>query len=149
MSKQLKDLVHQLIPQEFQWKIGLLQNWKTIIGPLHDKVAIHAIQERSLILEVSHPAWAQELLHLTPLIKQRINSALNNTHIQEIRFKVTMPRAFHPKKNNYRQAFISLLKKKPQTSYTLSNREECALTSLKNEELKDAMRAFLVACKQS
>ncbi len=149
MSKPIKDFLYALVPDTMQWKILLLENWGTIIGPMKDRVTIHTITDYSLILEVSHPAWAQELLHLAPLIKDKINSLLQANYIKDIRFKVVAPHQRNKPSTATRNAYsASFLKKRKQSFYTLTVHEEKALASIQDSELQEAMRAFLISSKR-
>ena len=73
MSKCLKELLINIIPKEHSWKITLFQNWDNIIGSLKNKVIIDQIKDDVLYLGVVHPAWAQELHMLSPMLKAKIN----------------------------------------------------------------------------
>ncbi len=150
MSQPIKNFIYALVPPEMQWKITLLEHWEAIIGPMKDRVSIHAITNYHLILEVTHPAWAQELAHLTPLIKQKINTLLRADYIKDIRFNVASPRKSTNPQAIWRAKYsASFLKKRKQTSYTLNVNEEKALTSINDEDLQEVMRAFLISCKQT
>ena len=87
MASQFRDLLKGIIPQNHRWKMRLFRKWDGIIGDLKDKVSIECIHNNILVLGVSHPAWAQELYFLSDTLKNKINEALDEERIVDIRFK--------------------------------------------------------------
>jgi len=150
MAKALKELLLGIIPQEHQWKITLFKNWDEIIGPMKDKVIIEKIEESVLVLGVAHPAWAQELFLLSPMLKQKINKYLQTERITRIRFKfLDLPglRSDTLKK----QAVSRVVEHDKQVIspvITLSDREKAMLESVHNRELRLSLEQFFQRCKK-
>lgn len=148
MPKPLKELIHNIIPQEHQWKITLFKHWDEIIGPMKDKVIIEKIEESVLVLGVCHPAWAQELFLLSPMLKQKINRYLQKDRISRIRFKfldLATQRAETIKIQNSRQeAQKSPL---PEQYVVLNPSEKLILDQVNNQELRSSLEQFLQRCK--
>ncbi|MFA6527380.1 MAG: DUF721 domain-containing protein [Candidatus Babeliales bacterium] len=143
----LPSLLAHLIPAEHRWKIELLKQWDSIIGPLKEKVIIDKIQDNVLILGVVHPAWAQELLMFMPLLKQKINACCDKERITVIRFRFIDKATLHSK-----IAGIQTKKRKttapPFKHGTLNNAETKALAGIKNPNLREALEHFLYASRQ-
>jgi len=63
--------------------------WKEIVGePIALQTQPHAIRNRILFVEVSHPTWMQQLQFLKPTLLGKINGFLDEPLIEDIRFKV-------------------------------------------------------------
>jgi hypothetical protein len=141
MIKNLKKCILNIIPQEHSWKIILLENWGDIIGELKNSITIEQIKEDVLFLGVVHPAWAQELLALSPLIKQKINAYFDKERIKTIRIKL--------KKNKPVETALS---RKPWASSgkiipSLTIGEISTLNTIKSSDLREAMQEFYLKCK--
>ena len=137
MSNHIKNFLPTLLDKHHGWKVTLLKEWPTIIGTLKDKVILEKIDEDSVVLGVVHPAWIQELSLLKPIILQAINDQLENPYIKTIRIKTSSS----PKKYVSK---ISSMVYKPLETHTLSLKEKRALEGIKDSELKDAMKLFLL-----
>jgi hypothetical protein len=72
--------------------------WKEIVG---ESVALQtqprSIRNRILFLDVSHPAWMQQLQFLKATLLERINRFLGEPQIEDIRFKLGKISAPAPK----------------------------------------------------
>lgn len=149
MTKPLKEYLQTFIPDEHLWKVTLYHAWHSIIGNLKDKVHIAEINKNILFLGVIHSAWAHELSFLTPLLKEKINLALKKPHIQEIRFRVIKPKpsTFNKKLSPF--SMRNTLQNDLCPSYTfLTSHEEELLTTLKDQELRNIMKDFLLRTKR-
>ena len=113
VAKKISELLPALIPAHLHWKIKLFSHWPAIIGDMHDKVIIQEIQDSSLLLAVTHPAWAQELLYLGPILKKKINGYLENEYIKTIRFKIGIGNSAAKSLQNRRQKTRPLIVNKP------------------------------------
>lgn len=147
MAKQIQSILTQLIPDEHRWKINLLKEWDSIIGPLKGKVIVDKIQGEVLVLGVVHPAWAQELHMLMPLLKKKINACLDKERITVIRFRFidkavlcNCSAIFRPK---IRKSIIP-----PAKHDTLNHAETSALLATKDMELRAALESFLHTSRQ-
>lgn len=141
MNKSIRECILNFIPKEHSWKIILLENWGNIIGDLKKSITVEQIREDVLFLGVVHPAWAQELLVLAPLLKQKINTYFDKEYVKTIRIKLKQT-----KKSDFTK-----LHRKPETSRTietsLTEKETKILNRLSNEDLRGAMQAFYLKCK--
>lgn len=136
---QLKTLLNNYLHQE-NWRTYLLDQWPKIIGNLHTKVHIQQItKNNTLVLAVIDSCWLQELYLLSATLLQTINNALEKPHIKKLHFRLT-----GTIKNNFR---VHKQKKPPVfKKVTLHHREEHALKSIDDEELKKLLRLFCIRC---
>jgi hypothetical protein len=143
----IKNFLEAIIPAEHRWKIALFKNWDTIIGSMHDKVIIDKIEDHTLHLGVSHPAWAQELFLLTPVLKQKINSYLGSERIKTIRFKfldfssISSAKIMQAERTEKAHA-------KPHVPYVLTDVEKATLEGITDTELRSDIEKFYARCKQ-
>lgn len=144
MSKPLKLILETLIPRHHLWKFELFKRWETIIGPnLKNKVFIEKIDNNTLFLSVTHPAWAQELSFMTSLLKQQINAGFTEPKITTIRIRshtVSTPR---PQSNSSQQH--TPVPEAPQQPLTVQ--ELSLLASVPSRELQSAIASYLTRCK--
>jgi hypothetical protein len=144
MIKPIKHFLTALIPQQHLWKIELFKKWDGIIGNhLKDKISIKKIENGILYLSASHPVWAQELLLLSPLLKEQINAQLSEKKIRDIKFctapqVITTPNNVHTKHHHAHATII------PQK---LNSQEYALLASLPSPELQSAIAAYFIRCK--
>ena len=142
MTLHIKNYLPALLGVHQGWKVTLLKAWPTIIGPLKDKVILEKIEEDLVVLGVVHPAWIQELSLLKPIILQGINDQLEKPYIKNIRIKTSSaPKKYTPKGVPRED--------KSFEPYILSLKEERALESIKDTDLKKAMKLFLQRCVNS
>jgi hypothetical protein len=144
VARHIIDTLPQILPAEQCWKLSLLQNWATIVGPLKDKVHLHKVGDDHVILTVAHPSLAQELLYLSELLREKINAAIGTQRIKALHF-----RAEATKK---RSRVVPIKPKKVQPVFKKQVRfsplEKKALTSVENKELRDALSQFYITCKR-
>lgn len=144
MSKIVGQILANLIPNEYLWKIKLLNSWESVIGNLKGKVRIEKITETSLMLGVTHSTWAQELFLLSPMIKKKINRLLKEDKIKSIKFKTVKldkKTQNQPEKPKYPR------QQQRQTEYCLTISEHNKLKLINNSELADALEKFYIRCK--
>ena len=141
MASQFSDLLKCVIPQNHRWKMLLFHKWDGIIGDLKDKVFIEKIQNNVLTLGVSHPAWAQELYFLTDTLKVKINEALSEERIVDIRFKTVVFKK-QPKKDQKDKMVKMETIKEDFRKVTLSSKESICLNQVKNDELRAALLTY-------
>lgn len=144
MNNSIKNCLLNIIPKEHAWKIALFQNWENIIGNLKNKVIIEKIKNDTLFLGVIHPAWAQELNLLSPIIKSKVNTCLGQERIKNIRFKLvifkTPAQKFKNNKCSHDNLSESVCKK-------LSKTEQNVLDNLTDNELRAVMYNFYLRCE--
>jgi hypothetical protein len=144
MTKAIQELLLEIIPKQHRWKVTLLKQWPSIIGSLDGKVIIEKITDNCLYLGVCHPSWAQELFILSSVIKQKINIALAENRIENIKFRV-MPQA------QAKQVFLHIKKTNNtvKTNTSLSSKEKKCLSDVKNDILRTALEDFYIKCKNN
>jgi|SaaInlLV_10m_DNA_2_1039722.scaffolds.fasta_scaffold00637_7 hypothetical protein len=145
MSEQIGKLLLDVIPKQHRWKMDLFQNWNSIIGSLSDKVRIESINGSSLILGVMHPAWAQELFLMSHVFKNKINNALRDDKIKDIKFRTIDFKKKHPKdiqRGNCLSTVDMLCK-----SYVVTDLERKKFLNIENSDLREALEKFYVRCK--
>jgi hypothetical protein len=144
VANSIKDCLLNIIPREHTWKITLFQNWENIIGSLKTKVIIEKIKDDILFLGVTHPAWAQELHLLSPILKTKVNACLGQEKIKSIRITLINVKSQKqkPKFDKCGQDNLSefICKK-------LSNPEQNVLNSLTDNDLRNIMHEFYLRCK--
>lgn len=118
MTKEIKNVLSLILANHANWKIHLLNNWSTILGPLSSKVYLEKIQEDTLILGVQDSCWLQELYLLSGMLIKTINQTLDQPRIKHLRFKTIGIK----KKNN---------ETKPRTKYAAMNQYLSAHTNIK------------------
>lgn len=145
MSSVLSILT-KIIPEDHRWKMTLLIQWPTIIGALHDKVRIEKIEDCTLYLGVEHPSWAQELSFMTIIMRKKINTALGEERIKQIRFRVINREKQKPQKAAPVLEQTSLTE---QTSATiaLNDREKQSLASIRCLSLRNIIEECFIRSK--
>lgn len=118
------------------WRLKLVQNWQEIIGPLAVHMRLERVEENTAILGVYDAHWMQELYMFSRTIVRTINTALGGQHIQQVRFKL-VPRPSHAKEMS-----TTLIRPRHITR-PLNHRERKALDTIEDEQLKNALCAFL------
>lgn len=139
MTKSIKDLLPTILKEQDNWKFNLLSSWQEIFGTLSSKVHLEKIQEDTLILGVQDSCWLQELYLLSPVLLKTINKTLDQPRIKHLRFKT-----IGIKKEKQRTE----LKKKQtqQIEMQLSATEQKALQLLKDKQLSQALKNYLLRC---
>lgn len=138
MAKSIKELLPTFLHDE-SWQRSLLRNWPTIIGEVHTKVRLEKIEGDTLVLGVYDACWLQELYLLTPLLLTTINQNLDQPRIKHLRFKRSVA-----KKNSSAPQPVP----KPTTTYQLTDRQQQTLATIKDEQLRNALRNFLIRCNK-
>jgi len=143
MAQHIISVLAHILPSEQSWKIKILQDWAAILGPLAHKVVLQRIDDTAVVLAVAHPSLAQELLLLSDLIREKINTAIGEPRIIKITFRA----------QGYRPTNTSPHKKQsptqvPHRKPLLSPAETAHLNTINNKELRDALAAFYGTCKE-
>lgn len=143
MVRPLKDLLPILLSKQHEWKAQLLHAWPTIMGKFAPQVRLEKIEEELLVLGVFDACWMQELYLLTPTLLKKINENLDKPRIKQLRFKragiftAPMMSAIKPKERRV-QPSLSVL----------TAREQRVAQGIKDQQLRDALIAFLYQCKK-
>lgn len=141
MAELIKQFLQHYLSEKNNWKAILLQNWPTIIGNLRDRVTLEKIHDDLLVLGVCDSSWMQELYLLSPVILQTINASLDQPRIKRLRFKQIGRKKEINKKQKKQQ-------QKKQISIELTKKEKTALETIDDQQLKKALKRFLVRCYQ-
>lgn len=136
---RIRACILNIIPTEHSWKISLLESWGNIVGDLKNTVTIEQIKGDVLFLGVEHPAWAQELMALLPVIKKNINGHFNEERIKAVRIRL--------KKETPSKIVHRVQAEQKKVAVKLDYSEEFALSCVKNDDLKLAMHDFYLKCK--
>ncbi len=142
MAHNVKDLLKNFIHQEVSWKHLLIKNWNDIMGNLSDKVQLIKATKDTLVLGVHDSSWLQELYLLSPILIKQINQKLDQPYVKQLRFK----RLARTKNKTWQRKVIA--KKHKSEPVKLNSQEEKILSGVQDQELKDALRNFLVRCYQ-
>lgn len=146
MFKHISELLNSLVAPKDEWKIKLFNNWDKVIGKLKDKVIILKVENKLLVLGVTHPAWSQELFMLSDILKNRVNSLFEKEHIKYIRFET-----LKSKNKEYKSLKNKVLdnnEKKIIKKLSLTKNEYVSLTKIKDVELKENIKKFCLKCKE-
>ena len=138
----IKDIIPQLLEEKVDWHRALLQNWQSIVGTLKTRIRIEKIYDNTLIIGVYESHWMQELYLLSSVLIDSVNTFLGEPRIAHLRFKLV--------EEKKRTPFLKKsVKTRKQTALRLSVAQEKALASLKDEQLKKALRDFWGRCQES
>lgn len=139
MSRPIKDLLSTFMQPSDNWQVHLMQNWQTIFGDISRHITCEKIEKDVITLGVYDSCWMQELHSLTPTLLTAINAALNAPHITQIRFKRVVRSIKKPADKIFKAPIILQDK-------ILSTAERMALAKVDNEELRAALKKFLLRC---
>ena len=139
MARPIKDLLSTFMQPSENWQVHLMQNWQAIFGGISRHVTCEKIEQGVITLGVYDSCWMQELYSLTPTLLTAINAALNAPHINQIRFKKVVRT---PKKSAATMVKAPLILQ----DKILSTAEKMALAQVRNEELRAALKKFLLRC---
>ncbi len=143
MNKSLKNILQTIIPAEHAWKIELFKQWDDIIGPrMKNKVSIEKIVDDIMYLRVCHPAWAQEIMMLSSLLKEKINARLKEPKIATIRLHQRVVQKTAGAQKSSRSATPITV-----PPATLHQEELSMLAPLASSELQSSVAAYFVRCK--
>lgn len=137
-------LLTNIFPKEHQWKIKLFQNWKDIIGSLHEKVRIEKLEGAVIVLGVCHPTWAQELFMLSNIIKNKINAVLKEDRIKYIKFRTIK---FKPKAKPKTRPTKSVKRRNDIKNVVFSANERASLSKIKCDKLRSTLEMYYLRCK--
>lgn len=137
MSTHIKQLLSQCL-QSDNWRMQLLKNWPTIVGPLSSRVSIEKIEGSTLTLGVTDSCWLQELYMMSSLLLATINQTLDQPYIKQLRFKTAG--YVRTAKNKNEGAFCTI------KQVQLTHAERYALEQITNLELRKALEAFCIRC---
>ena len=139
MTIPIKNILEHLLGQHNNWQLQLLHNWPTIVGSIRTKVHLLKIQEDTLVIGVMDSCWLQELYLLSPLLIRTINEKLDQPRIKKLRFKTVGITDKKEKKQ-------APNKKMSCSIVHLSAYEEETLRGIKDEQLRQSLKDYLLRC---
>lgn len=143
MLKDLSHFIQNISPEDIKWKIKLLDNWKTILGPLGEKVVLLHIKEPLLVLGVPHPAWAQELSMMKNKLQQNINTFIGHDCIKQLQFQVMPAKQPPPQKPTIPNHQAS-----QNYEHQFSIQEASSLLAIHDKDLRSTFKKYLMFCTQ-
>lgn len=150
MAQPIKNILSALIPEEMAWKCELFLKWESVIGGhLKNKVFIEKIDEYVLYVGVIHPAWAQELTFLLPVLKNKINALFAQPKIQTIRIVVKPKTKLRPPTTHASQKVQGKTRATSNVPIQLSLHEQSILASIQSDELQSIVAKYLIRCKNA
>ena len=142
MPLLLKNFLDPYLVAQDDWRFFLLTNWSSIVGNLHTKMRLEKIQDDMLVIGVYNMHWMHELFMLSRSIIKTINAKLDQPYVTKVRFVIAEPREKQKAKKIMKTSI-------PERSYTLSQRERKVLDGIKDTELQEALKNFLVRCENT
>ena len=139
MAKEIKHILPHIMGKTNDWKLQLLANWPSIIGPLSSKVQIEKIEKDTMILAAEDSCLVQELYLLSPLLLKTINETLDQPRIKNLRFKSAGIRKVKKRIKDENKPEYNKIPK-------LSASENKVLEKIKNPQLQQALKDFLIRC---
>jgi hypothetical protein len=139
MSRPIKELLSTFMQPSDNWQVHLMQNWQATFGDISRHITCEKIEQHVITLGVYDSCWMQELHALAPTLLTAINAALDAPHIKQIRFKKVVR---SPKKTAAKIVKAPLMLQ----DKVLSSAERMALAQVGNEELRAALKKFLLRC---
>jgi hypothetical protein len=141
----IKNIVSEIIKTtnpQITWKTSIMQNWQDIMGAIACKIFIEKITNDSIVVGVTDSCWMQELHMLSDVLKTKINNSLDKPRIKTIQFKYSSKKITRIQK-------IKNTVPLPYAFRPLTQEEQQALTSIKDNELSEALSRFLQKCHLS
>lgn len=93
MVRAVQELLATMLTEHKTWQLYLVQEWKAIVGDVHQHMCLEKIVEDTLWISVFHPHWMQELHLLSGTIMRTINRALqkeyatSDAYVKKLRFR--------------------------------------------------------------
>ena len=144
MHNHAKKLLTTLVDRNHAWKLTLFEKWDSIIGSMKDKVRIEKISQDALVLGVCHPTWAQELSFLAPMLKQKINTALQEERIKTVHFRIVPFAA----KTKPLCPTINQTTLDADEEHCFTFMEQSSLENVSSHELRQELAKFYVRCQK-
>jgi hypothetical protein len=144
--KPLTHLLDQLLSRaQADWQIKLRAEWSTIMGDLSRRARLERINDTTVVIGVYDSHWMHELHALSRMMLQRINSALSSVYppgftLKSVRCIWVHQKVFHKKNNSPLHAEVKKIKPSTQAIHHAEK--------LPTADLKDAMIAYYIRCKQ-
>ncbi|GMU19445.1 MAG: hypothetical protein AMXMBFR12_06370 [Candidatus Babeliales bacterium] len=141
MAQSVKTILDELLANHNNWQLQLLNQWPSIVGSIKTRVHLLKIDTDTLTIGVQDSCWLQELYLLSPLLIGTINQKLDHPRIKHLRFKALgTPITKNEQKN---KKTVRILPK-----VTLNSKEQETLAQIKDEQLRNALKNYLIRCHQ-
>lgn len=141
MAQQVKTILNELLANHNNWQLQLLNQWPSIVGSIKTRVHLLKIDTDTLTIGVQDSCWLQELYLLSPLLIGTINQKLDQPRIKHLRFKALGTPTTKTEQKNKKT--VRILPK-----VTLSSKEQETLVRIKDEQLRNALKNYLIRCYQ-
>lgn len=140
MTILLKDMLHDFLGADDDWRITLLKQWPNIIGSLQTRVRIEKIEGDRLVLGVYEVHWMQELFLLSRVLLRSINGYLDQPRIAHVRFTLVEEKSYKLKAGKPEQKTNKL------TPSALTLEQLTALQCIVDDQLKAMLISYLGRC---
>ncbi len=141
MAIAVKNILQELLSQQNNWQLHLLQQWPSIVESIKTRVHLLKIESDTLTIGVQDSCWMQELYLLSPLLIAKINQKIDTPRIKHLRFKALGTQ--EQKKEKEKSSLA-----RPKRSITLSPAEQATLNQITDEQLRSALKSYLIRCHQ-
>lgn len=141
MALTVKNILHSLLSQQNNWQLQLLQQWPSIVESIKTKVHLLKIDNDTLTIGVQDSCWMQELYLLSPLLIATINQKIDAPRIKNLRFKALGTQIIKTK-HEAKKSTRSIPK------IVLSVKEQEILAQIKDEQLREELKKYLIRCHQ-
>jgi len=138
MAIQLKELISNLLNVHGDWHISILENWDQIVGYLSKYTYVCSIKNDTIFLGVFESVWMQELFLMSDNLIDSINDFIGSEKIKHVRLKL-MPKRVQRK---MKEKAVTVCYKS-RLALRLTDTQELALSTIKDEELKKFLVNFL------
>ncbi|MBT3827372.1 DUF721 domain-containing protein [bacterium] len=140
MASSVKTFIDGYFKKHSDWRWSLLENWKQIMGQMHEHVFLEKVYKETVVIGVYHSSWMHELYLLSPVLLKKINSVFETPRIKRVRFKLKGQKLYgQAKRAKYKQ-----LQAKP---VQLSSPQLKALEKLDDDDLQRHLKGFFKQCQ--
>jgi len=139
MAQSLKDLIPQVLEKQDDWRMLLTRQWNSLVGSLKTRIRLEKIYDDTLVIGVYESHWMQELYLLSSVLQDKVNECIGEPRIAHLRFVLVEDKKREPRKPPKKR--LTRPKK-----VTLSPSQSHALSSIKDDQLKQALTDFWGRC---
>lgn len=141
MTQPVKTILDHLLSQHNNWQLQLLNQWPSIVESIKTRVHLLKIDTDTLTIGVQDSCWLQELYLLSPLLIATINQKLDQPRIKQLRFKALGTQKMKEKKEQSKTF-------RPKRTIILSPQEQATLAQVPDEQLRTALKNYLIRCHE-
>ena len=148
--KEVSDLVGKLrLPAAVKEHLRshlIWSKWDEIVGPeLFRVTAPLEIRGHTLLVQVAHQAWAQQLHFLRPSILGKIRTYSPSSKLKDLQFRVGPIEHQEFKKPKEPNSKTDVSSKSSLGAIKLSERQEMTLRAVEDSELRESIRRAMEA----